>query len=41
MFLPSSSRAQADQDVLHRGGYERLERHALELTVRGDCDQAL
>jgi glycine/D-amino acid oxidase-like deaminating enzyme len=35
------TRAQAEQDVLHRRRYECLERHALELTVRGDCDQAL
>lgn len=37
----SSSWAQADENVLHRGRYERLERHTLELAVRGNCDQAL
>jgi hypothetical protein len=40
-WQPPSSRAQAEQDVLHHRRYERVKRNALELTVRGDCDQAL
>jgi hypothetical protein len=38
---PSSSRAQANEDVLHRRRYEHFEWHALKLAVRGNCDQAL